>query len=222
MDQIEEKIKTEENLDRRGGHGMAKGFIGCLVVFVLVIAAIVFGIKSCLSSSQLSTEVDQSIGLTPSQIASIKAIGQWEFLAINDEELVDTVRKGFFSDDELMRIYYGTLRLGIDLSKLKPGWAKRQGDSIRITLPPVELLDENFIDEARTQSFYESGKWSAGDREVLYLRAQQRMRYRCLNSSNMKSAEQNASKQMYQLMRSLGFNNVFIRFEEPVLENKKK
>ena len=45
--------------------------------------------------------------MTPSEIESIRRIGQWEFMAINDEELVDTVRKGFFSDDHLVRIYSG-------------------------------------------------------------------------------------------------------------------
>ena len=217
MNEIEQKQQPIKG----NSHGVLKGMLGCLGVLALIIAAIVFFVRSCINSNGLNTEVDESIGMTPTQIASIKAIGQWEFLAISDEELVDTVRKGFFSDDELMRIYYGTLRLGIDLGKLKPGWAWRQGDSIRITLPPVELLDERFIDEARTQSFYESGKWSASDREALYQRAQKRMRQRCLSSSNVQSAEQNASRQMYQLMRSLGFSNVIIRFEEVGKEKKK-
>ena len=51
-------------------------------------------------------------------------------LAINDEELVDTVRKSIFVDRELVRIYYGTLRLGIDLHKAKPQWLHVENDSI--------------------------------------------------------------------------------------------
>ena len=58
----------------------------------------------------------EKVSLTPTQIKSIESIGQWEFLAVSDEEIVDTVKHGFFSDSELIRIYYGTLRLGLDLS----------------------------------------------------------------------------------------------------------
>lgn len=60
--------------------------------------------------------------LSPTQVKSIEAIGQWEFLSISDEELIDTTRHGFFGDDQLVRIYYGTMRLGIDMRDAKEGW----------------------------------------------------------------------------------------------------
>ena len=129
-----------------------------------------------LKESRIEVAEDRRIDITPQQIQSIKAIGQWEFLSIANEEMVDTVRKGFFSNDELVRIYYGTMRLGIDLHQAKPGWIRMQGDTLCITLPPVTLLDHDFIDETRTQSFYESGKWSGADRDALYRYAYRRIR----------------------------------------------
>ena len=58
---------------------------------------------------------------TPIIIKSMRHIGQWEFMTITDEEVVERSRKNLIlSDDKLVRIYYGTLRLGIDLEKLKP------------------------------------------------------------------------------------------------------
>lgn len=113
--------------------------------------------------------------LSPTQVKSIEAIGQWEFLSINDEELVDTTRHGFFGDDHLVRIYYGTLRLGIDMRDVKEGWLKADKDSITCTLPDIKLLDNNFIDEAKTQSFYEDGKWTGKDRQAMYYRAYDNM-----------------------------------------------
>lgn len=85
--------------------------------------------------------------------------------------MIDTVRKGFFKDDELIRIYYGTLRLGFDMSEAKADWIKADKDTLVITLPKIKLLDENFIDEARTKSFFESGSWSDKDRADMYKRA---------------------------------------------------
>ena len=50
------------------------------------------------------------------------------FLLVH-EEMVDSTRHGFFGDAELVRIYYGTLHLGINFRDAKPGWAKLEGDS---------------------------------------------------------------------------------------------
>lgn len=158
------------------------------------------------------TKVENNI-LSPTQIRKIEDIGEWEFLTVNDEELIDTVRHGFFGDSQLVRIYYGSAHLGINLKEAKNGWIRKKGDSIIVILPAIKLLDENFIDEARTRSFIESGTWTHADREALYQRAYSTMRKRCLSASNIKSARNNAARQMANLLRSMGFENVCIRFE---------
>ena len=156
---------------------------------------------------------DEKIDPTPTLVSSMKSIGQWEFMAIADEEIVDTVRHGFFSDDELVRIYYGTLRIGVDLSQASDSWVERDGDSVTVTLPPVKLLDPDFIDEGRTKSFFESGTWSNADRAALYDRARRAMIARCVTPANLRAAEQNAAGQMSRLMLSLGFKKAGVRFE---------
>jgi hypothetical protein len=133
----------------------------------------------------------------------MKEIGQWEFLSISDEELVDTVRRGFFSDDELVRIYYGTLRIGIDFSLCDEKWIERKGDSIKVDLPPVQLLDENFLDETRTKSFFESGKWTNADRKAMADRAKALMRKRCLTKENMDLAQKNAEAQVNAFVKMI-------------------
>ena len=119
--------------------------------------------------NEVAVEPQQQVELSPTQVRSIEAIGQWEFLAVSDEELVDTIRKGFFSDDQLTRIYYGTLRLGVDMSRVQEGWVTMRGDTIVCTLPPVQLLDKNFIDEARTRSFYGNGVMPTAKHSILRL-----------------------------------------------------
>ena len=190
---------------------MGKGlFFTLLVVAVLVVGAGYYLLNRATDMSA-SVDVDQRIGIPPTQITAMKQIGEWEFLSVADEELIDTLRAGFFTDDELIRIYYGTLRLGIDMRDVGEDWIQRDKDTIVVVLPPVKLLDEHFIDEARTQSFFESGKWTDSDRQAMYERARQRMKARALNSSNMKSAEENATRQFYQMLRSMGFDNVRVR-----------
>lgn len=152
--------------------------------------------------------------LSPTQIRSIESIGQWEFLSISDEELIDTTRHGFFGDDQLVRIYYGTLSLGIDIQDTKEGWLHVEKDSIVCTLPAIRLLDNNFIDEAKTKSFYESGKWTGKDRQAMYTRAYDNMKRRCLSPTNISTAESNAIQQFYNMLKAMGFAQVKVKFEE--------
>lgn len=180
-----------------------------VVAVVLVVRHYVGKVSS--TSTAMGVVADDRIDITPTQIRSIEQIGEWSFLEISDEELVDTVRHGFFSDDELVRIYYGTLRLGINTREAHEGWIRMDGDTLRAVLPPVRLLDDNFIDETRTRSFIETGRWSHQDRKAMYGRAVARMRRRCLTPANYGAARENARVQFVGMLRSMGFDNVDVR-----------
>ena len=184
----------------------------CLIIVALAVFLVT--LSKCARDSKLHVVTDEGIQLTPEIVESIKGIGQWEFLSIADEEMVDTVRKGFFSDDQLARIYYGTVRLGINIDKTKEGWIESKGDSVSVLLPPIELLDSQFIDEALTRPFIESGNWSDADRQKLYEKAYRQMKHRCLTRANIKSAEDNATRQFHEMMKQMGFTKIRIRIRE--------
>ena len=186
--------------------------IGAVVLIAII--AIVFWLKSAFKGNYLELGTNDNIEPTPTQIQSIRDIGEWEFLSVSAEEMVDTVRKGFFSDDELVRIYYGTLRLGINMQNLSEDALRVQGDTLQVTLPKVGLLDKDFIDEAKTKSFYESGKWSPQAHDALYRKAQSQMLLHCLTKENVNAAQSNAESQLSNLFKSLGYRNVILRFEE--------
>lgn len=179
-----------------------------VIAVAVVLTARHFINKVKTNSTPAALIKNERIDITPTQIRSIEQIGEWAFLELSDEEMVDTVRHGFFGDDELVRIYYGTLRLGINLREAHEGWLQMQGDTLHAILPPVRLLDNSFIDETRTRSFIESGKWTHQDRKDLYDRAAQKMRRRCLTRANYTTARQNAREQMEQVLRSMGFERV--------------
>ena len=174
--------------------------ITAIAVAILAIIIMLWWLKGCISETEISLDVDQSIDITPEQITSIKAIGEWEFLAVASEELVDTVRKGIFKDDHLARIYYGTVRLGINMHQVEPRWIVAEGDSI----------NKDFIDEARTKSFYESGKWSHQDREKLYQKAYRQMLRHSMTQENLHNARENGEEQFRRMMKTMGFEHVNI------------
>lgn len=191
---------------------MKQKLILYLIAAVVVLTAGYWLVNS-LSHTEVTVDVDDEINLTPEQITSIKQIGEWEFLAVANEELVDTIRKGLFSNDHLVRIYYGTVRLGINMRQVQPGWIRTQGDSIAVVLPKVGLLDRDFIDEGRTKSFFESGKWSHKDREALFNKAYRQMLDHCLTPENLQNARLNGEAQFRKMMRSMGYEHVSISWE---------
>lgn len=184
-----------------------------LAIGIILLVCIVGWIYRDIRDVHIEFGADQQIDITPEQIKSIKEIGEWEFLSISDEELVDTIRLGIFSNDRLARIYYGTLRLGVNLKQVEPGWIVARGDTIDITLPQIDLLDRDFIDEARTRSFYESGTWSPKDRESMLQRAYHKMLQRGMTSQNLQIAKQNGDAQVRQVLQSMGFKQVKIQYK---------
>jgi len=194
---------------------MEKSFkFALLTVTVSLLIIAFFWIRSCVKDDFLEIDGDSNIELTPTQIQSIKAIGEWEFLSVSMEELADTVRKGIISNDELVRIYYGTLRLGINMHQVEPGWLQATGDSVSMKLPKIGLLDHDFIDEARSKAFFESGTWKPEDREALYRQAHQKMLVHGLTQENLDIAEANAREQLNNMMKAIGFRKTHIEFSK--------
>jgi hypothetical protein len=156
---------------------------------------------------------NERIDITPAEIRSIEEIGEWEFLSVNMEELVDTTKKGFFTGTStLARIYKGTVRIGIDMHECKDGWLTTQGDTLRASLPAIKVLDKNFIDEANTRSFYEDGSWTGNDKERMYQKARRMMLQKGFSAQNRKKAEETARQQLTKFFRSFGYNNVELTF----------
>ena len=101
------------------------------IIVILALILILGGAFYWLTKdNEVSVVQEDKTTLSPTQVESIENIGQWEFLSVSYEELIDTIRRGFWGDDQLVRIYYGTLRLGIDMKDVKKGWLQASLDSI--------------------------------------------------------------------------------------------
>ena len=183
------------------------------VIFLLLLVVVgIVGIRWIINSNHMEVTQNNKIDVTPQQITSIKNIGQWEFLSVHDEELVDTTASGMFRDRRLARIYYGTLRLGIDMRKLSNHWLHARGDTATAVFPAIELLDSAFIDEALSKPFIEVGHWTDADRAAMAQRARRQMLQRCLTRANKQQAEDNARQQLTRLIQAMGFNTITVTF----------
>ena len=74
------------------------------VAFIIVVALSTIAISMCMRDDDSNNGLKGRFEVTAVQVQKLKDIGQWEFLSISDEELIDTVRHGFFSDDQLTRL----------------------------------------------------------------------------------------------------------------------
>ena len=162
---------------------------GIIVIVVIVLA---FRLCKATEGNNIKIGADDKIDVTPTIITSM--------------------RKGFLRDDKLVRIYYGKLSLGLNMHKTGPKWVEKRGDSTIVTLPPIELLDNNFIDEARTKAFIETGDWTDADRENMYHTAYNKMLRRCMTKENIQTAQTNAEQQFGKMLKALGVEKYTIRW----------
>ena len=193
-------------------HPLLRLILSAATLIALVTMVVTLAVKGTRNDLQVGPD-NQSIGEGSIEIKSVTDIGQWEFLTLSDEELVDSTESRLLgSDKKITRIYYGTLRLGIDLSKLANGGIRMREDTLDVKLPPVELLDSNFIDETRTQSFFEKGSWDHQARQALYEKAKRQMKARCMTEDNINIAQVHAVEEVSQLFRSMGYQYIDIHF----------
>lgn len=181
---------------------------------LLGIGATYFWLKHSLTTdtSLLTIEHTSAIESTPEEVRRLRDIGEWEFLAVSTEEMTELHRTGILHDDHLVCIYRGTLRLGINLRHVSDNWFRADNTTAFLQLPPIELLDEDFIDETRTTTFFEEGSWSASDKQKLYQQAQKAMKQRTLTPEHLQQAQQNAKEQFSKIFSNLGYHEVIITF----------
>lgn len=183
------------------------------ITIALVAIAVLW--RSCAEHPPVSLRVNRStaIDLTAEEVRSIRDIGQWEFLSVTTEELLEWHQRRNLGNDHLVRIYGGTLRIGINMARADKDWFKSLPDSIaRLTLPCPALLDSNFIDETHTRTFYQRGSAPPDTLEALYNRARIAMIRRCVTPQNIQAATESARRQFTRIFQNFGFKKVEIYF----------
>lgn len=194
---------------------MIKSILWKVCVVVVLVACGYIGLRYftdvSFSTSHTST--------TATRIDKIKEIGEWEFLSIHTEEMVEAretkEHKYWFNEEkQLIRIYPATLHIGFDLKKdTKEGWIKANGDTIDVVLPHTHLLDERFVDEAASRSVIEDGSWMHKDRDMLLKKAEVLIKKKYLTSEKLQHTDTVAKQQVEQFLQSIGFKVINIKFQ---------
>ena len=185
-----------------------------ITFFVLLVALIGYGVMVAYRTLTNSNDaVEKPIEQSPEEIMRLQAIGQWEFLSVEAEELVERHYSGLMSERDLVCIYRGTLRIGVDMRKLPSDWVEMKERSAILHLPQPSLLDENFLDESRTTVFFEQGVFRPEERDAMRTEAKDKMKQRAMTAENLSIARRNAEAQFQKLFLAMGYEDVVVEFD---------
>lgn len=195
---------------------LAAVVVVCLIVMVAVL-------YMCHAAKNVTAGHQTEVVVTPTPVNldSIRAIGQWSFLTVEMDEVVDTVDRGLFSSDRISVAYHGTLHYGINVAEARPGWVTIVGDTaVTVVLPPVKLLDDRFLDE-RNVKVYEGrddmdfiNKPTV--RAALVRKAKAAMIRR--GRENIPEARGKAETEVRRIFSQHGYKKIVVSFED---DNKK-
>ena len=185
-----------------------------ITLFVLLVALIGYGAMMAYRTLTNSNDaVEKPIEQSPEEIMRLQAIGQWEFLSVEAEELVERHYSGLMSERDLVCIYRGTLRIGVDMRNLPSDWVEMKERSAILHLPQPSLLDENFLDESRTTVFFEQGVFRPEERDAMRTEAKDKMKQRAMTAENLSIARRNAEAQFQKLFLAMGYEDVVVEFD---------
>ena len=185
-----------------------------ITLFLLLLALIGYGAMVAYRTLTHSNDaVEKPIEQSPEEIVRLQAIGQWEFLSVESEELVERHYSGLMSERDLVCIYRGTLRIGVDMRKLPSDWVEMKERSAILHLPQPSLLDENFLDESRTTVFFEQGVFRPEERDAMRTEAKDKMKQRAMTAENLSIARRNAEAQFQKLFLAMGYEDVVVEFD---------
>lgn len=148
---------------------------------------------------------------TPSQLEEIRSIRELEVAHFDCEELYEFKREGRIFDDELTKVYYAKLRIGIDLSEVKESDIEKGEKKIKITLPDVRLLNEGkMLDFSRT--FSESGDIDNELRREASKAAEEWIVEKYVTEEVIQNARRSVASYIENYLRSIGYEEIEVVF----------
>jgi len=171
---------------------------------------------------QRSRELE--IERTAAIVEQVRSIGELSSAGFYEELVLTDRDESYFS--ELMRasglsrltgsgdfviICKGRVRAGFDLTKIQESDFSFSGDTLRLILPPVEILDV-VLNPADYEHF--SGHRTHEETTGILLQAKQRLRSDALREGILNQAELSAEAHLRRLLSAMGYREVLITFSK--------
>lgn len=152
------------------------------------------------------------------RIGELSSAGYYEELVLTDRDesylgelkRASGIRRLTGSSDFVI-ICKGRVRAGFDLTKVQGADFSFSGDTLRLTLPPVEILDV-VINPADYELF--AGHRTHEETTGIILQAKQRLRADAVRDGILEQAELSAESHLRRLFAAMGYREVILTFRK--------
>ena len=188
---------------------------GAVVLALVLFLLLHLGVRRqrTLAIEQTETLVDQV-----RRIGELSSAGYYEELVLTDrdESYLAEVKRAtglnrLTGNDDFVIICKGRVRAGYDFTKMGPDDFSISGDTLRLTLPPVEILDV-VINPTDYELF--AGHRTHEETVGLVLQAKQRLRADAIRAGILDQAELSAESALRRLLASMGYREVVLTFRK--------
>ena len=188
---------------------------GAVVLVLVLFLLLHLGVRRqrTLAIEQTETLVDQV-----RRIGELSSAGYYEELVLTDrdESYLAEVKRAtglnrLTGNDDFVIICKGRVRAGYDFTKMGPDDFSVSGDTLRLTLPPVEILDV-VINPTDYELF--AGHRTHEETVGLVLQAKQRLRADAIRAGILDQAELSAESALRRLLASMGYREVVLTFRK--------
>lgn len=194
-----------------------------LVPLTLLLTIVLVLLLAPRRSRPRELEIDRTAAVVEQvrRIGELSSAGYYEELVLTDRDdsyLGELKRASGLNrltgNSDFVIICKGRVRAGFDLTKVQGQDFAVSGDTLRVALPPVEILDV-VLNPADYELF--AGHRTHEQTTGLLLQAKQRLRADAVRDGVLEQAERSAENQLRKLFTAMGYNEVFITFRKDYL-----
>lgn len=190
-----------------------------LIFLLITIVILVIAIAGLVSLKNLLTNDSYRITTsTKTVIKELQKLNRLETASFTIEKIIDAKTEGnrfqeLLFGDQLLLIAHGEVIAGFDLSKLDEKGIEIEGTTLRLTLPPPQVLVTD-IDNEQTRVYdRRTGLLTKGDKDLeakARQAAETTIAEAACQGGILTQASTNARSQLTALFKTLGFTTVVI------------
>ena len=196
---------------------------GYVLAAAVVLALLVFLLLNIKKQREERLQIERTELLVDQvrRIGELSSAGYYEELVLTDrdESVLAELKRAtglnrLTGNDDFVIICKGRVRAGFDLTKVQETDFSTTGDTLRLTLPPVEILDV-VINPTDYELF--AGHRSHEETIGIVLLAKQRLRSDAVRSGILDQAERSAAGTLRRFFAAMGYREVIVSFRKEYL-----
>ena len=196
---------------------------GYVLAAAVVLALLVFLLLNIKKQREDRLQIERTELLLDQvrRIGELSSAGFYEELVLTDrdESVLAELKRAtglnrLTGNDDFVIICKGRVRAGFDLTKVQETDFSTSGDTLRLTLPPVEILDV-VINPTDYELF--AGHRTHEETIGIVLLAKQRLRSDAVRSGILDQAERSAAGTLRRFFAAMGYREVIVSFRKEYL-----